>query len=224
MSGGEPLLAERFTELVLLCRMRGAAVSVITSGTVGGEDEFARLLHLRVDLFEIPVNCDQSSLHDAIAGIAGSWHRAVRTLRILLDRGAVVTCVIVLTRLNATRIVPTLDFLATAGVRTIMLNRFNLGGAGIQARSGLLLDADELREAYRADDEAAARLSLSVSANVGTPLCIIDPRHYPHIMMSSCGRVPDRMPLTLGADGSLRLCNHSPVILGNIRATGSMSS
>jgi radical SAM protein with 4Fe4S-binding SPASM domain len=125
-------------------------------------------------------------------------------------------CVIVLTRLNAARIVQTLEFLAASGARRVMLNRFNLGGAGIQKRSSLLLAAHELRDAYLAADQAASRLSLSVSANVGTPWCIIDPRHYPHITMSSCGRVPEGMPLTLGADGSLRLCNHSPVILGNI--------
>ena len=34
--------------------------------------------------------------------------------------------------------------------------------------------------------------------------------------MTACGDSPERMPLIVDAVGDLRLCNHSPVVVGNI--------
>ncbi len=40
MTGGEPFLAERFAELVLLSRMRGAAVTIVSNGNAAGRKDY----------------------------------------------------------------------------------------------------------------------------------------------------------------------------------------
>ena len=94
----------------------------------------------------------------------------------------------------------------------------NVGGAGTANRKRLLLTGDKLRSAYRQVERTAKELGLSVSANVSTPHCIVNPRDYPYIHFTSCGTSIDSMPLVLEATGNIRLCNHSPVILGNIHS------
>jgi len=46
--------------------------------------------------------------------------------------------------------------------------------------------------------------------------CIIDPACYPHIKMGSCPAQLMNLPLTIDIEGNMRLCNHSPVVAGNI--------
>jgi radical SAM protein with 4Fe4S-binding SPASM domain len=45
---------------------------------------------------------------------------------------------------------------------------------------------------------------------------VINPRDYPNIKMSNCAANGLNMPLTLDIEGNMRLCNHSPNLIGNI--------
>ncbi|HEX2958256.1 MAG TPA: SPASM domain-containing protein [Chitinispirillaceae bacterium] len=75
-----------------------------------------------------------------------------------------------------------------------MLARYNIGGRGIQQAHDIL------------------------SANVCVPFCIINPKDYSNIPISSCGEAFTRRPITIDSSGNLRICNHSPAIIGNIHS------
>ncbi|MCK5250353.1 MAG: hypothetical protein KAJ98_10345 [Spirochaetaceae bacterium] len=106
--------------------------------------------------------------------------------------------------------------LAEMGVRRVMLNRFNLGGEGFDHMGELTLLPDELGQAYQTANDFAIELGLRVTANVSTPWCIIDPLDYPSLHITSCADRIELMPITVTGLGDVRICNHSPVILGNI--------
>ena len=42
-TGGEPLLTERFSELVLFCKLKKASVNVITNGCTGNYEQYKEL-------------------------------------------------------------------------------------------------------------------------------------------------------------------------------------
>ena len=217
MTGGEPLMSERFHELVLACRLRGAAVTVISNGGAPLA-EYQSLEAIGVDLFELTINSDVPEIHDSMTGMPGSWQRVTNTVRALAQTTSVV-CVVVVTRINAPRIRETLACISSLGVDRVMVNRFNPGGAGLLHSKDLLPSRDELRGALEAAERAGMEHGLNLSTNVSIPHCVVDPSDIPGIRMGACGSGPDRMPLTLSWNGELRLCNHSPVVAGNIFET-----
>lgn len=215
-TGGEPLLAERLPELVLLCRLEGAAVNIISNGTLGTREDYAALVELGVSLFELPVLSAEAAVHDALTGRPGSWQRVLRSLDELQALGARVVPVVILTREGCAGLADTLAFLAARGLRQVMINRFNPGGRGLAELPALLPTPEALRAAFAAADPQAAALGLKISSNVGIPHCLVDPHCYPHLRFTSCSAKLEERPLVLDLDGNLRLCNHSPVVFGNL--------
>jgi radical SAM protein with 4Fe4S-binding SPASM domain len=215
-TGGEPFLTERLGELVLQCRLKSAAVTVISNGTVATRSDYRLMLDLGVSLFELPLHSARPEIHDAMTGQAGTWRRARRSLEDILELGGSAVSVIILTRLNCRDIASTLRLNKQLGIRQIMLNRFNLGGQGLKEAKQLCPTVAELTAAFHTADWVGRELGLVVSSNVGTPHCLVDPRDYPHLRFASCSADLHRRPWTLDLAGGLRFCNHSPVVIGNI--------
>jgi radical SAM protein with 4Fe4S-binding SPASM domain len=215
-TGGEPLLAERIEELILLVRLKKKSVTLITNGSAADAERYRTLTQLGVSPFEIPVHSAQAEIHDRMTRVEGSWKRAVESIRILRSLGAEIVPVVVLTRLNAPYIEDTLAFLSRLGLKSIMLNRYNIGGEWLHERGNMLPQHEELRKAYAIADRISSSLGLDLSSNVCTPFCLLDPKDYPNIVFGSCSTDPQRLPITIDIRGDLRLCNHSPVVAGNI--------
>ena len=216
MSGGEPFLAERFLELVLFCRMKGKTVTIITNGNAAKKDDYKALVDMGVGLFEIPLHSPTAEIHDRMTGVEGSWRGALDSIRTLLEIGGRVVADIVLSKINAAVIGETLGFLQEAGVDQVMITRFNVGGRGILNREQLSASKEELQKAFEVADNVAAKQGMRITSNVCTPLCLVDPGDYPHIGIVGCSPEIERKPVTLEPSGNLRICNHSPVVMGNI--------
>ena len=214
-SGGEPLMAERLPELVLTARLASADVTIISNGS-GSLEDYGILVDLGVSVFEIPFHHFDASVHDRLTRTVGSAGKARACLEFLVGRNACVIAVIVLTRENVDGVESTLRSLAGMGVRKVMLNRFNPGGEGFSNIDELTLLPDELGRAYQIANDTAVELSLRVTANVSTPWCVIDPLDYPSLHITSCADKIELMPITVTGLGDVRICNHSPVILGNV--------
>ena len=216
MSGGEPFLAERFLELVLFCRMKGKTVTIITNGNAAKRDDYQALVDMGVGLFEIPLHSPTPEIHDRMTGVEGSWQRALDSMRTLLEIGGKVVAVIVLTKINGSLIGETLLHLKELGIRQVMITRFNVGGRGIENRASLTPSREEMQQAFKTADGVAVKEGMQITSNVCTPLCLVDPGDYPHIGIVGCSPEIERKPVTLEPSGNLRICNHSPVVMGNI--------
>ncbi len=215
-SGGEPLLLDGIEELVLHCRLKGKSVAIITNGTASKPGQYATLLGLGVSLFEIPIHSHVAAHHDFMTRSAGSWEKAVRSVEKIVGAGGDVVVVIVLCKPNIDDLPGTLAFIHDLGVRSIMVNRYNIGGKGISEEKNLLVTAPELRKAFYAADDCASALDLDITSNACTPFCIINPAEFSHLDFTSCVAGTPGGPITIDAFGDVRLCNHSPTVPGNI--------
>lgn len=216
MTGGEPFLFDRFAEVVLFCRMKRKRVSVISNGNAAARNDYEALIDLGVDLFEFPLHSANPGTHDAMTGAAGSWRKSLRSIMDVMSLGGEVVAVLVVTKFNAGEIEETLSFIENLGVKRVMLNRFNIGGAGILNSQDLFIGKEDLRKAYGTANEIAGRHNIEITSNVCTPVCILNPEDFTDIKMSACYPAVLERPLTLDISGNLRFCNHSPVVMGNI--------
>lgn len=214
-TGGEPFLSERFIELVLFCKLHEKEVSIITNGNGGKFSDYQTLLSLGVRLFQIPFLSAESEIHDTLTHVHGSWDNVLTSITDILSLGGFVVPVIVLTRINHKALRQTLTFLHDLGLKRIMLNRYNIGGRGTKEDT-MSLSKTEINEAFKIANECAQALSLSITSNVCSPHCYINPRLYPLIGFGNCSPDVSLRPITINILGDVRLCNHSPVVAGNI--------
>ena len=217
LSGGEPMLLPRIHDLVLRARMSGSKVNILTNGTLLTEHDIAIFDDLGITTLQIPLLSDSDDIHDGITQLRGSWLRATTAARLVAGRKAGwLTLVLILSRLNYGSIESTMRMYAEMGCSYIMVNRFNIGGLGKVYHKELSLTHEELRDAFRRVDTMAAELKMTIHSGVCTPMCLLDPKEYPHIMFTHCSTDLSRRPLTVNYRGDVRLCNHSPRVLGNI--------
>ena len=217
LSGGEPMLLPRIHDLVLRARMAGSNVNILTNGTLLTDNDIAIFDDLGVGTLQIPMLSHNAEIHDSITQLGGSWLRATTAARRVAERKeGWLTPVLILSRLNYGSIEPTMRMYAEMGCRYIMVNRFNIGGLGKVYHKELTLTHEELRNAFRRVDTMAAELKMTIHSGVCTPMCLLDPKEYPHIMFTNCSTDLSHRPLTVNYRGDVRFCNHSPRVLGNI--------
>lgn len=215
-TGGEPFLSERFSELVLYTRLKKIDVSVITNGTAGSFEEYKVLKSLGVSLFELPVLAPSAEVHDKLTQIPGSWEKSLESIKNLLSIDCYVVPVFVVSKANYKLLVPTLDLLHNLGIRQVMINRFNPGGRGIGYIDELLLSKEEINEVFSEACTYTERGTMKLTSNVCTPVCVVDPSEYPAIQFTNCSSSVFQKPITVDFEGNVRICNHSPVVIGNI--------
>jgi radical SAM protein with 4Fe4S-binding SPASM domain len=216
LSGGEPLMAERFPEIVLWLRLKGLPITLISNGTRGEPSQWEQLVELGVGLFELPVLGPDAVTHDAITGLPGSFEATQATLRLLLEREAKVCAAVVVSAMNLPRLEETLELVAGLGVGSVLLNRVNIGGLGLRHWRELWLEPAQVDDMLVVADRISVAHDLRIVSGVCTPLCAVEPARHPRVRTPTCSVEASRRPLTLDGSGELRSCNHSPVILGDI--------
>jgi radical SAM protein with 4Fe4S-binding SPASM domain len=215
-TGGEPLISERFPELVLLARMKGANVTIISNGNAGDRDYYKSLIDIGADFFEFPLHSHSREIHDGLTRVKGSHRKVIESIKAVQELGGRLLVDLVLNKQNIPEIERTVKFIKGLGVDRIMITRFNIGGEGIKHRKELTPSKKELQDAFHVLDELVESESMNITSNVCTPLCVLDPRDYKNINTMSCSASAESMPLTLDINGNMRMCNHSPVYFGNI--------
>jgi radical SAM protein with 4Fe4S-binding SPASM domain len=214
ITGGEPLLSEYLREFIVEARLGGAQVHLLTNGSSRDRKLWRWLSDAGIKQFQIPVNSHLPHVHDNLTQIPGSWRGTMANISYLLESGGKVLPVVVLTRDNFQDIEKTLQFLNAMNMDKVMINRYNLSRGNYYQY--LSLSKPELENTFRKINDFARTNNLFVSSNVCTPHCLIDPSNYPDIVFGGCSPDPLKRPLTVDHQGNVRLCNHSPVVAGNI--------
>jgi radical SAM protein with 4Fe4S-binding SPASM domain len=216
-SGGEPLLLPRLFDLILKARFAGSQVHLLTNGTQLTDDAISFCRDLGVEMIQIPILAQDAELHDSITGLTGSWQRAVTAARKIAqwDSSRLIP-VFILSALNIDQTLPTLELYRDLGVKQIMFNRFNVGGLGIQHWKALRLTTQQLQDTFAAASRFLVENNMVANSGVCSPICILDPKHYPGIRFAHCNTDVSHRPITVNYRGDVRYCNHSPRVLGNI--------
>lgn len=206
-TGGEALLRKGCLELLDFAAKR-CQVGLLSNGRLVTEeiirfcaDRNIRLSMSLPGLRTFPENTDSDAPAEKILSI----------FRYAREAGCATTAGIAVTKLNLPELYETISAALLAGADSILLNRFLPGGRGLGHPELMLTPAEVVQAADVAED--VLKLTRR-HGHFGTemPLCLIDPRKYEYLNVTTgCSAATDFF--TVGPNGRIRVCNHSPVEL-----------
>jgi len=216
-TGGEPLLRDDLPDLAAALTLGGTGVTVLTNGTLLTRDWVRDLKSTGVRLFQLTLLAMDERLHDEHCG-PGSFASVMKGLDILAAEGVASSVTVVVTKRTVDELPAIMAFLKKTGHGTFLLNRYNPGGRALaEGRAGdMLLSTEETRRMLGHAETQAEAQGLKPFAAVPIPPCVVDRAAYPHVEFAGCAAATEMAYFTLDPLGNVRMCNHSPVILGNI--------
>ena len=215
-TGGEPLLRTDLERLVAEASRRCHHVNIISNGTLFDAARVKSLIDAGATLFELPFNSSDRKVHDAMAGVEGSYDLVTRAAAEIRLAGGRFAFVIVVTKANVGSVRETLELGAALGAAGFLLNRYNAGGSSHSDPGALLPPLEKMRQALAEANAFVAERGVPVSASIAMPPCLIDQKAYPNLGFGFCAAGSDRAYYTIDPLGNLRPCNHTCTILGNL--------
>lgn len=215
LSGGEPLLRPDLAGICSDLLDDGLSVAVITSGALLTPARAARFP--AGTTFEITLFGADAALHDRIVGREGAFGRVLNGAVSAVEHGCSLVASVVLTRLNADRVGDALELGIALGADAFLLNRMNFSRLTLPGASQLGPTVEQLKSALATAEAVAVEFEASVSVSVPIPPCVIDPSPYSHLHFGWCPRGGAQAYYTVSHNGLLRPCNHSSVVLGDLR-------
>ena len=73
-----------------------------------------------------------------------------------------------------------------------------------------------MKSVYKLADDLCEKGDIKIYTSVCTPFCVLNPNEYKHLKLTSCTQTIEKMQALLDMNGNIRICNHSPHIIGNI--------
>jgi radical SAM protein with 4Fe4S-binding SPASM domain len=213
ISGGEPLLREDLPEILSFIREQGISPLIITNGTLLTKDKVAATMPVT---YEVTLLSHRPEIHDRLTGRAGSWQAAVDGMLNIKEAEGNFIVVFVATKLNFMDLAKTVEMAIALGANGIMYNRMNIGAGNIKNTDVLLPTPVMIQENLDTLENIGELYGLLISASVVLEPCIIDIKEYKNIHIGWCPLAGESSYFTISPEGDVRICNHSPVILGNI--------
>lgn len=217
ISGGEPMLRPDLSGIVGDLAEEGVSAVVISNGSLFTKSRLRNFPEGTI--FEVTLFSADAALHDQIVG-SRSFHRILEGLVRVKQHKCEFVLASVVTQLNAHDTARTMKLGIALGADAVMLNRVNLSRRILPIMETLVPSPTALRQSLEAAEEVASKYGVTVAISVPVPPCIIDPRAYPHLHFGWCPRGSNDAYYTVGHTGLLRPCNHSSVILGDLREHG----
>ncbi|CAJ36482.1 hypothetical protein RCIX1164 [Methanocella arvoryzae MRE50] len=215
VSGGEPLLREDLPEILGDIKTRGIDINLITNGTLLSEDAVARTID-SVSMYELPLLSDTASRHDYLAQ-SKAFDRVMDGMASITDAGGRFAAVFVATKVNAEDLEGACLMAIALGARTLMYNPFNPGGEGLRHLEELRLPASTLKAHLDRLEELSQQYGIPVHCGVPVLPCVLDTREYRRITFGTCPAGGRGAYYTIDPQGMMRMCNHSPRVLGDFR-------
>jgi radical SAM protein with 4Fe4S-binding SPASM domain len=217
LSGGEPLLRQDvIPDLIAFIRNQGIAVFLITNGT-RLTDEMAKVLAENQAACEITLLSFKKEVHDKLAGRIGARDEAIAGITNARLHGVNPAVVIVATKLNFMDLYRTAELAIGLGASALAYNRLNLGVHNLRFADQLLPTPAMVQENLDILEELGEKYGIPISASVVIEPCIVEIKKYKRINFGWCPLGGAGSYFAIDPRGNLRICNHSPTILGNLR-------
>jgi len=213
-SGGEPLMRQDMVELTSYASWLGLQPILITNGTLITPALVKELIRAGTRMFELPLLAPEKSIHDRLCRNK-SFESVINALVCIKENQGKVVVVFVATKWNIHYVEETLKLCLALGVDGLMLNRFNPGGEGLRYIPELMPEPEEIKEALNTANQFAKKYGFSISCGIAIHPCLIDTRPFTSISFGYCSAGTSRSYYTIDSLGNLRICNHTPTILGN---------
>ena len=214
LSGGEPLMRRDLAQIVAFIARRGITPIVITNGSLLTPERIDELApHCG---FEVTLLSTRREVHDALTGNRGSWDAVVEGMTKLGERDVSFVAAFIATRQNYRDVYQTGELAMILGAKALMYNRMNVGAFNGRRVAELLPTAAMVRENLDDLERLATAYGLPVAASVVIEPCVVDVRKYERISFGWCPLGGGDSYFTIDPVGNVRICNHSPTILGNL--------
>jgi MoaA/NifB/PqqE/SkfB family radical SAM enzyme len=217
LSGGEPLLHPDFPLILGGILDMGLQPVVITNGVLLTDSLLERLpkeIH-----YEITLLGHNAAMHNKLAG-NDVFDTVIHNMASVDRHGSYLTLAFVATKLNALDIHHTVELGLALGAIAVMYNRVNLSRKMQTYAYEYVPPAAMLQESLGLLQDTVKKYGLQAACSVPIPPCVVDISQYPDIQFGFCPRGDENAYYTIGCDGLLRPCNHSSLVLGDLRLQG----
>lgn len=215
LSGGEPLIRADLPEIVKAISAGGSDAVIITNGTLLSEERVATTV--ADSTYEITLLSHRPETHDRLTRHPGSWNAVVDGMANVHKAQGSFVAAFIATKLNAGDLQKTVELAIALGAEGLMYNRMNLGAYNMRYADDLLPTPGMIAENLDSLDEIAGKYGFPIAASVVIEPCVVDTRKYKNIHFGSCPLAGPDSYFTIDPIGNVRVCNHSPVVLGSIR-------
>ena len=215
LSDGDPLLREDLPEILTFISDRGIAPVIITNGTLLTSEKTAATM--AGGNYETTLLSHRQEVHDQLCGRRGAWEAVVDGMANVHQAGGNMTAVFVATKLNYMDLPTTAELALALGARGLMYNRLNLGAHNLHEASRLLPTPEMIRENLDTLEAIGKQNRLPIAVAVVIEPCVVDVRGYEHIHFGWCPLAEEDAYFTIDPAGNVRICNHSPIVLGNLK-------
>lgn len=215
LSGGEPTLRDDLPEILTFLKEKGISANVITNGTLL-TDELVNKIADKC-LFEITLLSYRKDIHDRLAGREGAWDEAVKGMARIKRAGGTLIAVFVATKLNYMDLPTTIDLAIALGAKGLMYNRLNISAHNLRYAEELLPSQEMIQENLDSLESLGKEYGLPIAASVVIAPCVVDIEKYQHVKICWCPLAGEESYFTIDPAGNMRICNHSPVILGDFK-------
>jgi radical SAM protein with 4Fe4S-binding SPASM domain len=215
LSGGEPMLRADLPEIMRFIRSRGIKTLLLTNGTLLTEERVAATMV--GGRYEVPLLSHRREIHDRMVGRPGAWDAVVEGMMNVHLAGGRMSVVFVASRQNWEDLRATARLAMMLGADDLLYNRINVGAANLRLADELFLTRAMIEQNLQTLEEIAVEHRFPVSAAVVIEPCVIDVRRFAHVQFGWCPLAGESSAFIIDPVGNVRICKHSPVILGNIR-------
>jgi radical SAM protein with 4Fe4S-binding SPASM domain len=218
-TGGEPYLRDDLVELMRHAQSRGVLLNVITNGTLLTEETILDSIRAGVTLFEVQLPATERPVVQGLMG-RDVYDDIIGAISKIKKHDGLVVAAFVATSRNIGDLETVVEMCFALGVDGLMFNRFNPGGEGAHHVEELSVDPQTMRETLSRLDGWSTEYRLPVSCSIAMPPCFFDHSAYPHLSFGFCSAGGEGAYYTIDPLGNVRMCNHSPTIVGNLLEEG----
>ena len=213
ISGGEPLLYPDVFELLEFIRNEKIKINFLTNGSLIDEKIAERLTDNNISLFEIPLVSHNKKTHLKLKG-TNDFDKVVEGIANIQSFDGRVITAFVATKYNIADLQETVEFAIALGSSGLMFNRIN---PGCKKQIELMPTLDQLNNALELLNDFSKEYQYPVSCSIPIQPCLNDiEKNYRNLSYGYCPSGDERSYYTIDSVGNVKICNHTPTILGNI--------
>jgi len=215
LSGGEPFMRVDLPDILNHIRQKDIVPVIITNGSMLTKERVTATMG--DGSYQITLLSHKPVTHDHLAGRSGTWNAVIDGYLNVQRAGGNITSVFIATRENSPDLATTAQLAIALGANGIMYNRINLAAHNVRFASQLLPTRAMIQDNLETLERIAVDYKIPVVVSVPIEPCVIDVRPYTHLHFGWCPLAGEESYLTVDPVGNVRICNHSPMILGNLR-------
>lgn len=214
LSGGEPFLRPDLGEIVSYIWERDIYPVIITNGTLLTEENVRATSDAAS--YEITLLSYKRNIHNYLTQ-REVFDSVIKGIANVTQNDGNFIAAFVATKLNCADLFRTMELAISLGAIGIMYNRINLSANNIRYVEQLLPTISMIKNNLEELEKISNMYEIPIASSVPIPPCLVDITKYKKIRFSWCPRGNEESYYTVDSSGNLKICNHSSVILGDLK-------